>query len=253
MSNIYDALEHAKREVHVVDPCPEVEPAPENGVDAESTNLSVFESQGPDMEDEMITLYQTITASLPRVEHRSVLFVGPRSNEGTSTIARQLARTVSLRIGRNVLLIDLDRSRPDLHVYTNLKPEKDIDEADRTGHPMEALCRVEESSLYVMPLFQRTMGTPRMLESTRDGAFWEPLKERFDLVIVDSPPAMMFPDGLGIVSRVDGVILVVRAEKTRWPVALSVKENIISHGGNLIGMIFNDRRFYIPQWLYKRL
>jgi protein-tyrosine kinase len=253
MSQFFDALEHAIRQVHLVEPLPVVEPSPEPCIDSDSISGLVTTDQGPDMEEEMITLYQGITAALPHMEHRSVLFVGSRSNEGTTTIVRQLARTVSLKIGKNVLLVDLDRSRPDLHVYTNLKPETDIAESDRTGDPIESLCRVAESSLYVMPLFQRTVSAPRTIEAARERGFWEPLKDRFDLIIVDSPPAMMFPDGLGIVSRVDGVILVVRAEKSRWPVALNVKEKILSHGGNILGMVFNDRRFYIPQWLYKRL
>jgi len=43
------------------------------------------------------------------------------------------------------------------------------------------------------------------------------LKERFDLVLIDSPPATLYPDGLSIVNKVDGVVLVVRRSH-RWPV-----------------------------------
>ncbi len=248
MSNIYEALEHAGRKIHAVEPCPD-EP-----VSVEPPDLSVSGSNDPDMEDEMITLYQTITASLPDVKHRSVLFMGSRSNEGTSTVARQLARTVSLRIEKTVLLIDLDRSRLDLHVYTNLKQERNIDEIVKCdGEIEDALCRVEESNLYVMPFFQGATVTPRTLEFARGGRFWEPLRERFDLIIVDSPPATMFHEGPGIVSMVDGVVLVVEAEKTRWPVALSVKEKIERSGGKILGVVFNKRKYYIPQWLYKRI
>jgi protein-tyrosine kinase len=32
-----------------------------------------------------------------------------------------------------------------------------------------------------------------------------------------------------------------------------VKEEIIQHGGNLLGVIFNKRRYYIPHFIYKRL
>jgi len=208
----------------------------------------------PDMEDEMITLYQTITSALPDTEHRSVLFVGSRSNEGTSTISRKLASTVSLRLEKNVLLIDLDRSRPDLHIYPNLKQEKTVDEiAKGDGEIGQALCQVEESSLYVMPLFEEVVVTPRTLEFARDERFWEPLRERFDLIIVDSPPVTMFPDGLRMVSKADGVVLVVEAEKTRWPAALSVKERIKQSGGKVLGIAFNKRQYYIPGWLYRRI
>jgi len=73
------------------------------------------------------------------------------------------------------------------------------------------------------------------------------------LIIVDSPPASMFPDGPAIVSRLDGVILVVEAEKTRWHVALSVKEKILKSGGNILGIVFNKRRLYIPEFIYRYL
>jgi protein-tyrosine kinase len=139
-------------------------------------------------------------------------------------------------------------------VYAGLKPEKHIDDVVKTGDSMDkAMCQVEESSLYVMPLFQHTIMTPRTLEATKHDGFWEPLKEKFDLIIVDAPPAMMFPDGPGIVPHVDGVILVVEAEKTRWQVALEVKNKITRQGGNILGIVFNRRNYYIPRWLYKRV
>jgi Mrp family chromosome partitioning ATPase len=247
MSNIFDALEHAGRKIHAVEPCPD------GPAHVDAPNLSTCGKLDPDMEDEMITLYQTITASLPDIKHRSVLFMGSQSNEGTSTVARQLARTVSLRIEKTVLLIDLDRSRPDMHVYADLKLERSIDEVVKCdGEVEEALCRVEESSLYVMPFFQGAAATPRTLEFARGAGFWAPLRERFDLIIVDSPPATLFHEGPGIVSMVDGVVLVVEAEKTRWPVALSVKEKIEQSGGRILGVVFNKRKYYIPKWLYRR-
>ncbi len=245
MSKIYDALEHARKERRLF----------EEPLRPPTVSLPVAAGRPEiDMEQEMMSLYQMITASLPSVDHPSVLFVGSRSNEGTSTVARQLAKTVSLRLEKNVLLIDLDRSRPDLHIYLTTKHDKHADGPVDGGDTIaSSLRQVEESSLYVMPLFERTMLTPRTLDSVKGGAFWGPLKERFELIVVDSPPATTFPDGPGIVSQVDGVILVVEAEKTRWQVALAVKEKIIKHGGNILGIVFNKRRYYIPQWLYRRL
>ena len=245
MSKIYDALEHAGREKKAFE-----EPL-------RPPTVMLPKTRGKpdvDMDQEMLSLYQTITASLPAVDHPSVLVIGSRSNEGASTVARQLARTVSLRLERRVLLIDLDRSRPDLHIYETPRHQEDADKVVDGSDSLErSLRRVEESSLYVMPLFERTMLTPRTLDSVRGGSFWAPLKERFELIIVDSPPATMFPDGPGIVSQVDGVIFVVEAEKTRWQVALAAKEKIMKHGGNILGIVFNRRRYYIPRFIYRRL
>lgn len=256
MSKIYDALENAQKEgaagrIPVESPPP---PSISLPVDRQRGNAEI------DMSQEMIALYQMITASLPDIDHRSVLIVGSRSNEGASTIARELAKAASLRLEKNVLLIDLDRSRPEQHIYTRFKTENTTGEqssesvvAASQDSTENDLHQVEESSLFVMPLFQKTMVTARTLESAKSVTFWEPLKKRFDLIIVDSPPVMLFPDGPAIVSKVDGVILVVEAEKTKWQVALSVKEKIIKSGGNIIGTVFNKRKYYIPDFIYKHL
>jgi protein-tyrosine kinase len=254
MSKIFDALENAQKEGTTSNITAKAPPHVSLPTDNEHTGADI------DMEQEMIALYQTITAALPGSDHRSILIVGSRSNEGTSTIARGLAKVASLRLEKNVLLIDLDRSRPEHHIYTNAKTESNTDKKSQdTGiptaqHLMEYdLRQVEESSLYVMPLFQRTKITPRTIESAKGEGFWEPLKERFDLIIVDSPPVMLFPDGPAIVSKVDGVVLVVEAEKTKWQIASNVKEKIIKSGGTILGIVFNKRKYYIPQYIYKYL
>ena len=248
MSKIYDALERARKGTTSVEG-PFAPPSISLPVNPQSCATDI------DMEQEMISLYQMIASALPDIDHPTVLFLGSRSNEGTSTIVRELAKAVSVRMDKTVLLIDFDRSRPEQHVYTGIKPEK-VTESEGSGAKDlvdETLCRVEESSLYVMPLFLRTIATPRVLNTAKGSDFWDPLKNRFDMVLVDSPPATMFPDGLALASQVDGVILVVEAEKTRWQVALNVKEKIIKNGGNLLGTVFNKRRHYIPQSIYKHL
>ena len=250
MSRIFDALENAQKEGTARDLPVKPPSLPSISLPADSQHIKLEIN----IEQEMLALYQTITAALPNVAHPSVLFVGSRSNEGTSTITRELAKAVSLRMEKTVLLIDFDRSRPEHHVYGNIKPEVYDEEVVKAGDLIEeTLCQVDESSLYVMPLFQRTMVTPRTLESAKGGGFWDALKERFDLILVDSPPAMMFPDGPSLVSHVDGVVLVVEAEKTRWQVALSAKERIIKSGGTILGIVFNKRKYYIPSYIYKYL
>lgn len=248
MSKIYDALEHARKEKIIIEE--QVAPSPTPMI----TTNGIQNGLAIDMEEEMVSLYQTVSSALPGLVSRVVMFIGSQSNEGTSTIAREFARTVSLRMEKSVLLMDLDRSRPNLNVFTNIKPECDLEDVINDGSPLEkALCQVNESSLYVMPLFQQSIISPRTLDSAKTSSFWETLRERFDLIIIDSPPATLFPDGPAVVRQVDGVMLVVEAERTRWPVALNVKEKILKSGGNIIGIVFNKRKFYIPQFLYKYL
>jgi protein-tyrosine kinase len=117
----------------------------------------------------------------------------------------------------------------------------------------QAICQVEDTPLFVSPLFQHSVLTPQRLGSQSTDVLWDQLRERFEYVLIDSPPISASSDGLAIVRKVDGVIFVVEAEKTRWPVALAAKEKIVSHGGNILGMVFNKRRFYIPEFVYRKM
>ena len=51
----------------------------------------------------------------------------------------------------------------------------------------------------------------------------------------------------------DGVVLVVRAEKTRWEVAQSARERLENGKSNILGVVLNDRKLHIPGWIYRRL
>jgi len=56
-----------------------------------------------------------------------------------------------------------------------------------------------------------------------------------------------------IADLMDGVILVVEAEKTRWEVASRAKEDLLQANSKILGVILNRRQFHIPEWLYKTL
>ena len=63
----------------------------------------------------------------------------------------------------------------------------------------------------------------------------------------------MFPDSAAICSRVDGVIIVITYGKTRRQVGLRVKKELEDAGANVLGVIINRRKYYIPDWIYRRL
>jgi len=49
------------------------------------------------------------------------------------------------------------------------------------------------------------------------------------------------------------VIMVVRAEDTRWEVAQAAAQRLTQAGAKLVGSVFNRRKYYMPKWLYKNL
>ena len=75
----------------------------------------------------------------------------------------------------------------------------------------------------------------------------------YKVVVFDMPPVWDPGFSARLASQVDGVILVLEAEKVRWEVARQAKEFLGQTNANLVGAVLNKRQFHIPEWMYKRL
>ena len=92
-----------------------------------------------------------------------------------------------------------------------------------------------------------------LYESPKFPLIMQKLRERFDLTIFDSSSILDNPESLLLASRMDGVVLVVQAGKTRWEVAKSARRDLETASVNVLGAILNKQQFVIPQAIYKRL
>lgn len=263
MTKIYEALERAKKQARVFDNThrEQADDGAQTGRNLPSPKLEALtvmpykHQEDVDLEDEMVALYQTIDSLLPTVNHKVIQFIGSKQGEGTSTIVREFARAVALKLDKLVLLLDIYRHSPNLRLFYEAEPEHfDLNDLLEKNIPIDkAIVQIQNSKLYVSPLFQQTVMTPHMLDTPQTNGFWKSLRDRFDFILIDSPPATLSADGFSMVRRADGVVLVIEAEKTKWPVAASVRDKIVQHGGNVLGVVFNRRKFYIPGWLYTRI
>lgn len=249
MSKIYEALEQAQKERKGLEQIPHVEIGSE-AIQAQESEMYSFEME---MEDEMLHLYHSIESLLPDRKKRVIQFIGSGEGEGTSTIAREFAR-VAMSLGQSVLLVDGDRHNPTQHFFCNVSPDYCLDDVvERGENPEKALYRVGGSSLFVSLVSRNTNGGPNVFDSSHFVDIWDIMRDRFDLILIDSPPATVSSDAFAMFRKADGVVIVVEADKTRWPVVQSVKEKVAQHGGHVLGMVLNKRKYYIPEFIYKRL
>jgi protein-tyrosine kinase len=109
------------------------------------------------------------------------------------------------------------------------------------------------TSLSVLPCGSLHSGPVSLFESSRFAKFLKEMREQFDYVILDGPPLPKFSELRVICSKVDGVVLVVKAGETRREVALRAKKELEDAGANILGVVINRRKYYIPEWIYKRL
>ncbi|MDR3567701.1 MAG: CpsD/CapB family tyrosine-protein kinase [Syntrophobacteraceae bacterium] len=205
------------------------------------------------LQDEMLRLSKVLERLLSQSKSPMVQFLGANGGEGTSTIAREFARVSSDLIGHSVLLLDADRHRPSQDRYFRLQNRIGrLDALKDEGFSQSLFHRIGQSRLFVSPCYNTSFSTPEIFDSRFENLCCD-LRREFDMVVIDSAPLTISPDGLAIASKVDGVVLVVEADKTGYETVLGIKDNIARVGGNVLGVILNKRRHHIPKSIYNRL
>ncbi len=243
MSKIYEALENAHQE--------------KRGLSGKSPDpldkKSLSGIENIELEEEMIHLYQTINSLLHKTEKKIVQFIGSRKGEGTSTLVREFAKVCSSKLNISVLLLDANVQSSHTSLF-NIRPESGLAEVVKDQKTVkEIIHQIGESSLHIGQITLNGDYITSIFNSPKlEGVLGE-LKQKFDLILIDSPSVDESTDIIALSQKVNGVVLVVEAENTRWPVANAVKERIENHGGNILGVILNKRKYYIPDFIYRRL
>jgi Mrp family chromosome partitioning ATPase len=212
------------------------------------------EGCGPlELEDEMSVLHEGIEAQLATAASRVVQFTAARRGEGTSTIVRAYAQMLARTIGRSVVIVDANDLHPDQHQHFCVTADLGWDLAVATGDSVRrAVVSTAHPNLSVAPLSDRRGVAAAVLDHARLAQMFATLRQEFQAVLVDSGP--VFRGGTAALAAIaDGVVLVVEAEKTRWPIASRATDAIHRGSGALLGVVLNRRRYHIPRALYPRL
>jgi Mrp family chromosome partitioning ATPase len=174
--------------------------------------------------------------------------------EGVSTLAVHLAATAACYEGQRVVLVDCNLARPSAARTFELEADGGLLEA--LSHPEAPQRFVQASGVRGLSVLQvgRTNGSAAEIWDT--GGFrgiLEALKRDFQLVVCDMPAASH--NGLGghLAGMMDGVLLVVEAERVRREVIRRTIEELERSGVHLLGAVLNKRRHHVPAWLYRTL
>lgn len=167
-----------------------------------------------------------------------VTSAGP--SEGKSITVANLA-VASAEANQRVLLVDSDLRRPVQHRIFGVSNFRGLSDAMLGGTAVlrECIQATDVPSLSIMTAGEIPPNPSELLASDRAGEVIEALKERFDLVLFDSPPALVVADGQILGSRVDGVLLVTDAGQTHRKAAEAVAAELRRARANLLGVVLN--------------
>jgi capsular exopolysaccharide synthesis family protein len=180
----------------------------------------------------------TLSARGPQQKAMLLTSAGPR--EGKTTTAINLA-TVLAFSGARTLVIDADLRKPRVHASFNVPNKRGltnliVGEDDPADYCQKTqVDRVDVlTSGPIPPNPSELLGRPRTREILRK------LRERYDQIIVDTPPIGAVTDAAVIATMVDGVILVVHAGKTRRQIVSRGIEQLRYINAPIIGVILNN-------------
>lgn len=211
---------------------------------------NVFENYDPEspIATELRRLYNNLV-SLEERPHKSYLVTSSVRGEGKSTLTAYLATTVSQFPQKRILVIDTDLRRPRMHQLFGLTLRHGlVDCLASNVDPLTVVKTTKLENLDVITAGGTTDAPSKLFESEMLSEFFAKVRFYYDIVLVDSAPALAVSDTLFLCGQVEAVILVVLAGVTPSPVVLRAKQALVDSRANLVGVAVNNSSQALPYY-----
>ena len=180
---------------------------------------------------------------------RTVVVTSCAPKDGKSTVSANIAEAYA-RSGTRVLLIDCDLRRPRLHEVFDEMVEVGLSEVLLGTVSLEVAMRPVpgSKSMSLLTAGSRVSNPSELLGGDEMRALLASLQEKFELIIMDSPPVLVVSDAALLATRADGVLFVVRAGGTEPVAARAAVGQLEAVGANIIGAVLNDPDDTLPRY-----
>ncbi len=173
--------------------------------------------------------------------NKILLVASPGPQEGKSTVISNLAVALA-HAGKRVVTVDGDLRRPSIHeLFGTINREPGLSNylADFNAEVSDVIQPTEVEGVHVIPGGPNPPNPAELLGSPKMYTLLQELAQRYDSVLLDSPPVLLVADASIMASQADGVIMVVDGFNTRsssLKAALDVMRN--THV-NILGVVMN--------------
>lgn len=211
---------------------------------------------------------------------QTIMLTACNKGDGVTTTARNLASVLSSGSSARILLVELNSDGKNTNVSLNnnsknLLPDNRPNDLSFPENIQNYLIQQEIPYLSTLNEFKQTTemfalkDTPEnfsvvtmksgfecssnLFQSDAFKALLDIFKSQYDYVIFDAPPVSASTGCYVLGAQVDGVILVLRSEHTRLEVAKNARHQLESAGAKVLGVIISMKKYYIPDFIYRRL
>lgn len=178
---------------------------------------------------------------------RTVMTTSRYAVEGKSYVSMNLMRSLA-SLGRRVVLVDTDLRCSGIQKQFRLR----YPEAKNEGLSdyLAGLCDMPDilyatnlTGAYLIPSGHEVANSLPLLNSPRMAALMASMAERFDMVLVDTPPAGILVDAMEIAKYCDGALIVVSYNRGKRRDIREVKQIIEKTGCRVLGAVLNGVEF----------
>ncbi len=169
-----------------------------------------------------------------------VLVTSGQPGEGKTTTVVNTAISLA-QLGSSVLIIDCDLRKPATHKVFGLEHTKGLSTYLSRDIEIDGLIhRLQIPNLSLLPCGPIPPNPAELISSERMRNLLKMLSERYDHILIDSPPLIHVTDPVILSSLVDGVILVVHGGKSSRGVAQRARQELASVGAKVFGVVLNN-------------
>lgn len=203
--------------------------------------------------------YRTIRANLGLLDDggmpKKLVVTSPGMRDGKTTFAINLATSMS-KSGKKVLLIDGDLRKPDIAHLLNLPNEsRSLQDVLFEGKLDGGICSISLIGLDVLAADSRNAADAyELLASPQTAQRINVISQKYDHVIIDTPPVLAFPDALLWSKIADAAILISLAGQTTGPDLKEAKERLARIDVTVLGTVLSnvpvDHSYYRYRYNY---
>jgi capsular exopolysaccharide synthesis family protein len=196
--------------------------------------------------DQYRMLRYAVERSCPSEGSRVIAITSPISGDGKTLTAVNLAGTIARAGPARVLMVDADLRRPTVAKilgHSNVHRGWGLVDAivDRRLSLEQIAWSLKPFNLSVVTSRRPQAETYELLASGRFGELLRDARQRFEYVVVDTPPVLSTPDSRLLAEWVDGYVIVVSADKT--PRKLLEETFALLGPAKILGLVFNRESY----------
>ncbi len=167
--------------------------------------------------------------------HRVVQVTSPAAGEGKSNLAVSLAQS-----GQRTVLVESDFRRPSVHRIVGVSNKVGVVDILRGDVELaDALQYVPIEDLAILPCGTVPRNPSELLTRPEYEALLEVLRQKFDYVVVDTPPVLVVTDPCSVAPRADAVIVCMRLNRHTREFGRRAFGQLRDVGANVVGMVIN--------------